>query len=180
MCARCALERPGPCREPDSAGLPPGSAACGASHWKTHPLRGSVGLPWPCTHHRCRAQLQRPFLHPSGRATDMKAPVGSNTNTVHCTFCRSSGADLAIKNCYLLCVSHRVKRRWQTWEERPCQETLRVTTWLLSTPFRYCWTCQFLSIDANWSHLNLSCIDCSGLGGSKAAWTQVWKGLLLG
>lgn len=175
MCARCALECPGPCREPDSAGLPPGSAARGASYWKTHPVRGSVGLPRPCTYHCCRAQLQRSFLHPSGRATDMKAPVGSNTDTVHCTF-----PDLPVQNCYLLCVSHRAKRRWQIWGERPCQETLRVTTWLLSMPSRYCWTCQFLSCCINWSHLNLSCIDCSGLGGSKAARTQVWKGLLLG
>ena len=64
----CFLECPGPFRESDSAGFPPGSSACGASHWKTHSVWGSVGLPWPRTHHCRFTQLQRPFLHTVGKA----------------------------------------------------------------------------------------------------------------
>lgn len=67
VCVCCAPERPGPHREPDAAGLPPGPPARVASHWEAHPVRGSAGLPRPRAHHRRRPQLQRPFLHPHGR-----------------------------------------------------------------------------------------------------------------
>lgn len=93
MCARCVLECSGPCRESDGAGFPPGSPACGASHWETHPVWGSVGLPWPCSHHCCFAQLQRPFLHTSGRASCSQTWKLMSAATHTQTYCCSAPFD---------------------------------------------------------------------------------------
>lgn len=55
------------------------------------------------------------------------------------TRCRtlSSLQSLSLRNVCKKGVSFRVKRRWRTWGERSCPETLRVTTSLLSMPSRY-------------------------------------------
>ena len=104
MCACCVLERSGSCRKPDSAGFPPGPSACGASHWQAHPVRGSAGLPRPCTHYRCFTQLQRPFLHPPGRALRHESSC-LQWHTCSSTHCRTLASDFfqckdAPKNCF--------------------------------------------------------------------------------
>lgn len=149
-----APERSGPRRESDSAGFPPGTSPRGAAHRQADPVRRSVGMPRPRTHHRRFAQLQRPFLHTPGRCaatTDMKADIESRGKHVHFSTLLQSyfwliyfyffNLSWIFKRFFWgggleLPVSFRVKRRWQTWGEGLCPETQRVTTSLLFMPSR--------------------------------------------
>lgn len=150
---RGAPERSGPCRESDGAGFPPGTSPRGAAHRQADPVRRSVGMPRPRTHHRRFAQLQRPFLHTPGRCaatTDMKADIKSGGEVAHFSTVLQSSSWLVffihleyLRSIFFwggfvgtACLSFRVKRRWQTWGEGLCPETQRVTTSLLFTPSR--------------------------------------------
>jgi len=175
-CDHVVLERPGPYRESDSAGCPPGPSARGASHWQTHPVWSIVGMPRPHTHHRCFTQLQRPFLHTPGRA------LSSQTwkHTLAVTHSQTIQYIAALPSEFS-CLAHSnfssgplkgkekmadMRRKTLSRNSKSDHLTIvnafqvkkptPVTLVLLSLLF-FC---------MNWFYINLSCIDWPGLGGS--------------